>query len=110
MLYIALLVIAVLKLLTGIFVQKAVKASAQDQEKTITQNIYDLFYSMDTDNSGSITYSEFRSQIVSNKLGSYLASLQMDSRDTEKLFHILDRSGDDEVDIEEFIEGCRYLR
>merc|ERR1711865_181610 len=59
LLYIAFFKIAMLKLLTGIFVQHAATAAKVDRERVIHQNISKLFKEIDRDGSGFITRSEF---------------------------------------------------
>jgi len=108
--YIALLVIAVLRLLTGIFVHHAAMASSRDQESSIEQNLIDLFQQVDQDGSGYITAEEFRVHIKGKIARKCLIALGINPADAEKLFKVLDTSGDGQVDIQEFIHGCKQFR
>jgi len=108
--YIALLVIAVLRLLTGIFVQHAAAASAQDQVNSIRQNIVELFEAVDKDGSGYISSSEFKNHMREKVANDFLDTMHIDTVDAEKLFQMMDSSGDDRVDIYEFVEGCQRFK
>merc|ERR1719336_890970 len=110
LLYIAFLVIAVLRLLTGIFVQQAAAAAKQDMERSIQQNIVDLFNRIDDDGSGSITYEELRHNFRKTEVTRYLANLQFTHHDADKIFHLMAMGPDDEVDIHDFIQTLQSFK
>merc|ERR1719162_965577 len=60
LLYVAVMAMAILKLLTGIFVQNARQAAATDQAETIRVNIKSLFHDIDEDESGLVSKEEFK--------------------------------------------------
>eukprot|EP00928_Gymnodinium_smaydae_P020814 TRINITY_DN18047_c0_g1_i1.p1 TRINITY_DN18047_c0_g1~~TRINITY_DN18047_c0_g1_i1.p1 ORF type:complete len:625 (+),score=91.54 TRINITY_DN18047_c0_g1_i1:58-1932(+) len=110
LIYISLLAIAVLRLLTGIFVQTAAAASANDKEECIKQNIKDLFASIDSDGSGYVNLEEFLQSTEHEHAKAYLAMLNLNTDDLPSLFRQLDEDHDGLVDIEEFITGCQKLK
>lgn len=107
--YIALLSIAVLRLLTGIFVQDANKASAKDFQQTVRQNLKNIFRQVDTDHSGFISRQEFRKCLNDSQTARCLSMMHIQPDDASKLFELIDASGDERVDLEEFISGCQSL-
>jgi len=109
LMYIALLSIAVLRLLTGIFVQDANKASAHDFKQTVKQNLKLLFQQVDLDKSGFISKAEFNRCLRDPHTSQYLSQLQINPSDASKLFDLIDASGDDRVDLEEFVAGCEMF-
>lgn len=105
--YIAVVVLAVFKLLTGIFVQKARAAAEQDRDQTIEQNMIKVFKDIDSDRSGFISRSEFKAAVESDVAKDYWSMLHIKPSDARKLFSLMDTSCDEHVDIQEFISGCQ---
>lgn len=105
--YIAVVVLAVFKLLTGIFVQKARAAADLDRERTIEHNMIEIFRDIDSDNSGCISRAEFKAAVESEVAKDYWQMLRIKPSDARKLFALMDTSFDDQVDIQEFISGCQ---
>jgi len=103
--YIAFLVIAVLKLLTGIFVQRAAAAALEDRNKVIHSRITELFAKIDSDGNGYISKDEFLGQATA-----YMGQLHISTKDLKKLFQMMDRNADDHVDMAEFIETCQRYK
>jgi len=114
--------VALLNILTGIFVENAIKLAQPDrdslawqqrkQEAAAAKDMVDIFTQLDTDGSGTVSRKEFGEHIQSGKLKSYLMLLGLDIRDAESFFDMMANlnTGDDEVDIEEFIQGCQRLK
>lgn len=107
LLYVALMAMAILKLLTGIFVQNARQAAAQDHAETIKVNIKSLFHDIDEDQSGHVSKEEFAACVHHPSAKSFFEGMGISTSDAEKLFHLIDEGGDNEVDIDEFILGCQ---
>jgi len=110
LLYISVLVFALTKVLTGVFVQQAKEASDHDKAFFIESSLRKLFHSIDEDNSGYITKEEFSSRMLDTRVNAYFSLLQMSTHDADKLFALMDRENDNKVDIEEFIDGCKHFK
>eukprot|EP00931_Biecheleriopsis_adriatica_P017239 TRINITY_DN12420_c0_g1_i2.p1 TRINITY_DN12420_c0_g1~~TRINITY_DN12420_c0_g1_i2.p1 ORF type:complete len:384 (+),score=41.21 TRINITY_DN12420_c0_g1_i2:366-1517(+) len=109
-LYIAFLVIGLLKLLTGIFVQHASAASSLDREKGIQSSIEHLFQELDEDQSGSLTVEEFQAKINDPVTMAYFQMLEIDRGDIDELFSLTDVNDNNQIDIHEFIKGCQTYK
>eukprot|EP00931_Biecheleriopsis_adriatica_P081581 TRINITY_DN54928_c0_g1_i1.p1 TRINITY_DN54928_c0_g1~~TRINITY_DN54928_c0_g1_i1.p1 ORF type:complete len:531 (+),score=107.49 TRINITY_DN54928_c0_g1_i1:26-1618(+) len=110
LLYIAILLIAVLKLLTGMFIRHAEAAASLDQDRLIHRTIQELFDEIDEDHSGTICLDGFLEKLEDPISRMHLEFLKIDATDAERLFHLIDVNGDEKIDIEEFITGCQSYK
>jgi len=114
--YIAFAVLALLNVVTGVFVDGALAKSQHDRdmvaEKEIQQkrayvtNLREIFEEADADESGSISREEFDAYMHGDeKNAAYLWSMQIDTSDLDGLFTTLDRDGSGAIDTNEFVES-----
>jgi len=110
LLYISVLVFALTKVLTGVFVQQAKEATEHDKASIIESNLRTFFKGIDEDKSGYISKEEFSSHILDTQVNAYFSLLQMSTHDADKLFALIDRENYNKVEIEEFIDGCKRFK
>jgi len=121
--FIAFMQIAVLNILTGIFVEKAMKLAQPDRErlgieidrkeKQVEEDLRKMCREMDTDNSGCIKSDELNDFIEGGKLKGFLMTLGLHIKDTDVFFSILDSNSQQaagSVATEIFIEECMKLK
>merc|ERR1712100_608086 len=94
--YITFLAMAVLKLVTGIFVQQSREVNIIDRDcalqdvlekkSMVEKELEDLFDNFDDDDSGYLEIDEFRNHINDGRIMHYFASLDIDATDADKLF------------------------
>jgi len=108
-LYVAFCALAVLNVVTGIFVGKAAKAAEDEKDETLAFSIGDLFYS-DTDKESHITFKEFSSKLEHTDMQEYFRDLNVDVSEARGLFRLLDVDGSGSVDSDEIVSGCLRLR
>merc|ERR1712232_967918 len=99
-LYICLVLLGVLNILTGIFVHVAmhscnisrdiVTEMALREKQYLISNIVESFMEADTDSSGTLSFDEFESYMVDEKVRAYFTSLDIDVGCAEKIFTLLD--------------------
>jgi len=113
----ALSLVAVMNLITGIFVGNAINSDtdivmeAEAQERDIQADyLRKMFTRMDLNNSGSISLDEFQRFAHNPELEVYLKPLNIDADEAETLFHLLDEDGSGTIGISEFLAGCMDLR
>jgi len=119
-LYIGFMVLGALNVVTGIFVEGAMKAAENDTDAVIhaemewKQSCFNtlkrLFLACDTDGSGTISFDEFKSQTQKAEVRDMFTALELDVLEAEGLFRLLDLRGLGEVSIEEFVVGCMRLK
>lgn len=117
--YVALMILALLNIVTGIFVNDSIEVAQSDRELRTLAIIQDnaervsqlrkLFGKIDTDDSGMITLEEFQNAMMIDEVRLALQSLGVDTMNATGLFRLLDVNGDTTLEIEEFVIGCNAL-
>jgi len=118
--YVSVMILGVLNIITGIFVNDAIEMAQTDRDlmsqvhhqrtKNIVGELRKLFHELDTDLSGKLTFSEFRRSLDDQKMLFCFAALGIEVSDAMSFFQLLDVDGTDEIEIEEFIVGCMNYR
>lgn len=118
--YMSFVSFAVLKLLTGIFVEQAKDCANMDREhvireqmlerKAMIKELQSLFYNMDDDESGLLTWEEFATHLEDETVVEYLRSMDLEASDAESLFRLIDKDAGGEVSVDEFVNGAQRLR
>jgi len=118
--YVVFVVVGVLNVLTGIFVERASELSGLDKDLVIHSEIgrneafldemKELFIEADVDGSGSISWQEFRDWLQNPRVKAYLATQQLDASDARTLFDMLRVKDTEEISVDEFIVGCMRLK
>merc|ERR1719443_1001542 len=98
--YIALTCVAMLNVVTGIFVESATKTALHDRNTVIqdqmnAQNSYvedvrEIFSEADIDGSGTVTWSEFEGILEDERVVAFLNTMEIDPSEARGLFHLLD--------------------
>jgi hypothetical protein len=118
--YIIIVSLAVMNVVTGIFLQSAIEQASQDHDHMIeqqlkTKELYKerlsrLFAEIDTSKDGLLTLHEFEEHLDQEKMRAFLESLEINTHDVWTFFKLLDVDGGGVVDLEEFVSGCFRLR
>mmetsp|Transcript_85131 Transcript_85131/g.264489 ORF Transcript_85131/g.264489 Transcript_85131/m.264489 type:complete len:716 (-) Transcript_85131:608-2755(-) len=118
--YIVFVVIGVLNVLTGIFVERACELSGLDKDlviqtqmkrnETFLAEMKRIFEEADADGSGTISWEEFKGYLENDRVKAYLSTQQLDAFDARTLFDILNDGRGTEMSIESFIVGCQRLK
>jgi len=114
--FIAFVQICALNVVTGVFVDSAFQMAQRDREVAVQEHLdkrnsyvkelKQIFLEADTDESGTLSWEEFKEHAADERVVAYLHSLELDGSQARGLFKLLDVDGDDEVDINEFVTGC----
>lgn len=114
--------IALLNVLTGIFVENAMKLAQPDpytqalnDRKRDLQEAEELkevcASSLDKNKSGKVSPEDFEKEIHHGRLRAHLRVLGLDIKEPRKFYSILrSASGSDHVDIDSFVAGCMKLK
>lgn len=110
---------AVLKVITGIFIQQTMRVANEDDELLVLQKkrlveshakgVGVLFKELDSDGSGALDKDEFTRALSDPRLRVWLAALDLQSSDAENLFNLLD-DGDGSISYQEFLSGAKRLK
>eukprot|EP00439_Symbiodinium_sp_Y106_P050190 s2020_g6.t1 len=119
LLYTFFFVFALFNIMTGVFVERALTAAIPDrdemiweEQKKLAKQVEDfkaLCNQLDTDNSGTITKTEFKKHMRSDVMVSYMSSVGLEMHDVEHFFRTV-AGEDEEVSIDRFVEGCMAMR
>jgi len=120
LLFVSFALFAVVNVVTGVFVESAIRTSGKDRNTVIREELQDqsrylnsmqeVFEEMDADDTGSISLDEFEKHLGDDRVIAYFNTLKLDVSDARTLFRLLDLDCSGSVDIDEFLEGCRRLK
>lgn len=129
--YMAIMLMAVLNVITGVFVEHTMATVKEDRDIAIegelddescqVQNLKDLFLAVQQDIRSTddaspvaadmlITEEEFYKIVGHDKVRAYFAVLGLDVAHAQGLYKLLDCDGDGEVGLDEFVLGCLRLK
>lgn len=120
MVFILISFLAVVNVVTGVFVDVAQQMAQQDRDLVVQQQLAEkeaymrelknLFYEADCDDSGSLSWEEFETHCDDARVMAYLSTLDLDPSEARGLFTLLDYNDSGEVSINEFVNGCIRLK
>lgn len=116
--FVTLTTIAVLNIVTGVFVDQTLAASRQDEENMIreqlkqkdsfTNELRRFFKTADTDANGLLSWDEFSKDLQNPRVIAQLQGLEISVEEAKGLFKLIDVDNSDSVSIDEFVNGaCR---
>jgi len=121
-LYIFLMVFGMLNILTGVFCEKAAQASALDRDLLVQRHrdslelflrsARDIFEDIDKENSGTISWEDFREHIKDPNVMMYLMSTGLDVIDARRVFQLMDDlkgHSDKLISLQDFVYGMTRL-
>jgi voltage-gated sodium channel len=108
--YIAFAVLAMMNVVTGVFVESALQGSTQDKESQIMETLENLFIEFDMDDTGKIHEAEFLHMISNPNTAQQFKALDVTTHQAKSLFHLIDVDRSGVIDIEAFIMSCLRLR
>lgn len=118
--YVAFTILAVMNVVTGVFVDNAVETARSTRDFMIAKEMElkekyasemrDLFIEMDKDGSGTVGLEEINEYLEDPRVQAFFNTLGLDTNDTERLFKLIDDDGSGDVDVGEFLDGCLRLK
>ena len=118
--YINISILAVLNVVTGLFVENAMQTSKADAEALIQEEMQDnmnlasnikaIFDAMDTDNSGSIGMDEFYEALDDDRMVAFFNAMRLSIGEVDTLFMLLDQDKKGTVSYDEFLNGFMNLK
>mmetsp|Transcript_140332 Transcript_140332/g.448506 ORF Transcript_140332/g.448506 Transcript_140332/m.448506 type:complete len:262 (+) Transcript_140332:1100-1885(+) len=118
--YVFLMNFGVLNVVVGAFVATATEIASKDREAFVkaeiqqlelaTHRIKTFFHEADKDNSGTLSWTEFRHHLKHPHVRAYFQGMGLDVSQAHLLFELLDADENDAVTIKEFLDGCLHLK
>ncbi|CAK9022309.1 unnamed protein product [Durusdinium trenchii] len=113
-LYITIIVFAVIRVISAIFLKDTLDAANNDAEQAVVERLQSkkkyvdkleaIFKAIDTTGDGMITEERLAEMLANPVVQTYFQTLDVDVHESAALFHLMD-NGDGEVTLEEFIHG-----
>lgn len=110
MLYIAFVLMCMLNVITGVFVETALLTAKEDKDNYMVSSARLLFETFDANRSGKMSRKEFSQAVQSQEMKRVLAELDIAVTEADLLFDVLDTEGIGRINAEDFISGCVRLR
>jgi voltage-gated sodium channel len=107
--YIAFTVFALLNVVTGVFVEKAVESANRDKSDFMMTHICDIFRRTDGTNAGKIGWGQFEESLSTEEMQEYFRVIDVDITEAKALYELLDADNDGMIDAVEFVSGCVRL-
>jgi hypothetical protein len=108
--YIIFAVLAMMNVMTGVFVEAALNIAKADEDAYMVTHMKNLLKVTDQDESGSISWEEFEEQLDNPDMVEYFKCIDVDISEGRSLFDILDPEAEGQVEAEAFVSGCLRLR
>lgn len=109
-LYVAFAILALMNVVTGVFVENAIDSANRDKERYLVQTVRELFEKADLSREGVISWKEFESQLSNPELQTLFSGLGIDQVSARGLFKLLDIDNSGSIDANELITGTLRLR
>jgi len=120
LLFVLMTVLALMNIITGIFVNEAIETAKQDQELMVAATmehsrdyllkLKTLFGEMDANENGKIAKDDFERHMKRNSVKMLFSMLGIDVSDPVSFFRLLDVDGSHELEIDEFVMGCMRFK
>eukprot|EP00929_Paragymnodinium_shiwhaense_P120576 TRINITY_DN9253_c0_g3_i1.p1 TRINITY_DN9253_c0_g3~~TRINITY_DN9253_c0_g3_i1.p1 ORF type:complete len:571 (+),score=64.73 TRINITY_DN9253_c0_g3_i1:133-1845(+) len=108
-LYIAFCLIAVMNVVTGVFVDKALRSACVTEEKTLAKHVARIFFDGDHANQ-QISWETFEAKLTEADMEDYFKAIDVDESEAQNLFELLDTDNSGGVDARELVTGLLRLR
>mmetsp|Transcript_80255 Transcript_80255/g.125034 ORF Transcript_80255/g.125034 Transcript_80255/m.125034 type:complete len:406 (+) Transcript_80255:1-1218(+) len=107
--YTAFCLLALMNVVTGVFVQAALESAKQDRTSYMLRHVRELFSHADPDNTGSLNWEQFESCLDKDFMQEFFKVIDVDRSDAKNVFALLDSDDSGEINLDEFLNGCLGL-
>jgi hypothetical protein len=110
--FIAFALLALMNVVTGVFVQTALQSAEREEETFLTDQIIHLFHKCKKgeDEWGIITEKDLQQRLVDPELTKEWKNINVSADEATYVFALLDVEGNGEVQFEEFLSACLRLK
>jgi len=108
--YIAFTVLAMLNVVTGVFVESVLKSQASDRDMVMVNGARELFMTLDGGIHATMSWDTFKSKLYEPQMVEFFKFIDVDPTDAKGLFKLLDLDNSGGLSAEEFLNGAIRLR
>lgn len=109
-LFVAFSVLAMMNVITGVFVDAALKNAKDYHDNFLLDRVRLLFMNADKDHNGMVGWDEFEDQLENPYMHEFFKAIDVDLSDAESVFRLLDVDDSGVLDFDQFMDGCLRLR
>merc|ERR1739842_153280 len=102
--------LAMMNIITGIFVESALKSADRSKDAAFISHVQQLFHMLEPDHNGQISKDEYLAQVDDPDLQAYMRDIGIDPQEARILFSYIDSDNSNSIDAEELISGLVRLR
>mmetsp|Transcript_118999 Transcript_118999/g.381297 ORF Transcript_118999/g.381297 Transcript_118999/m.381297 type:complete len:468 (+) Transcript_118999:287-1690(+) len=107
--YIAFAVLAMLNVITGVFVGSALAKATEEDCIDLLHGLREAVETMKIPGTNRLQWDSFESQLKSATMQHYFQSIDLDPSEASGLFRLLDQDGSGTIEAEDFVMGCLRL-
>lgn len=108
--YIAFALLALLNVVTGVFVQTALKSGKDDRDMYMLHHVRRLFQDFEHDKGETqLSWDDFEAQLGSPSMVEFFKAIDVDESEARGIFSLLDADDSGQIDLDEFLNGCLGL-
>mmetsp|Transcript_71803 Transcript_71803/g.202715 ORF Transcript_71803/g.202715 Transcript_71803/m.202715 type:complete len:255 (+) Transcript_71803:1651-2415(+) len=109
--YIAFTILAMLNVVTAIFVESVLETTKKDKNLFMVNNVRELFNEVEGGvRTGEMDWGTFQEKLETPPMIEFFKAMDIDRSEAVCLFRLLDLDNGGSVDAEEFLSGCLRLR
>lgn len=108
--YIAFSMLAMMNVITGIFVDNASTYAQQDRDAYVVKHVVSLFKKSELNANGDLSWDTFATKLATPELDEFFKAVDVDMTDAQSLFNLVDTGGDNHVSPEELMQGWVRLK
>jgi len=109
-LYVAFSVLAMMNVITGIFVENASAFSKEDKDNYVVRHVLSLFKKSNLNEKDELSLIEFQKMLETKELRELFQAVDVDVNDAESLFRLLDMDETGTLSPQELVDGWFRLR
>jgi len=109
-LYVAFSLLAMMNVITGVFLENAMIKANQERDIFMVNQVYEVFKVADTTHKNTISWPEFKTSLKSSEVQELFKFIDIDISEAKGLFELLDNNGNGLIAYEEFLSGCLRVR
>eukprot|EP00931_Biecheleriopsis_adriatica_P063991 TRINITY_DN38864_c0_g1_i1.p1 TRINITY_DN38864_c0_g1~~TRINITY_DN38864_c0_g1_i1.p1 ORF type:complete len:795 (+),score=166.88 TRINITY_DN38864_c0_g1_i1:107-2491(+) len=104
--YIAFAMLAMLNVITGVFVESAMASAKEEYNLDMVSRLREVVAAMELGEESRMTWEQFESQLNNPTIDAYFKSLDLSLSEAMSLFMLLDVDDEGSIDKDEFVAGC----
>mmetsp|Transcript_109245 Transcript_109245/g.315673 ORF Transcript_109245/g.315673 Transcript_109245/m.315673 type:complete len:683 (-) Transcript_109245:464-2512(-) len=108
--YIAFCTLAMMNVVTGVFVESVLLSARTDKDYYLVANAREIFKTVDGGVNGEMTLDDFMHKVHTPEMREFFKGIDVDPSEAKSLFSLIDLDESGAIDAEEFLRACVRLR